>query len=98
MLRDQLVADLEERRGEGQARLVRARAGGAARGALHQRHHRLHALALPGAARDVDIVGAAGFQGQADVFTAPLDFGPVIEFVAHALSLRYRWVYRWRRL
>ena len=46
-----------------------------------QAHHRSLAARLPG---DVHIFGARFLQGQSDKLAAPLDPGPIIEFVTHA--------------
>jgi len=37
-------------------------------------------------ARDIDIVRAGGFERQADELASPLDCGPVVEFIGHALG------------
>src|SRR5205814_6814003 len=50
----------------------------------HELHHGVGAVAA--AARDVDIIGAALLQRQADELAASLDFRPVVKLVAHGGS------------
>src|SRR6202035_3374677 len=69
-LSDHELSGFQERRGEGRPAAAR----------LHHSHHRGHAAL---AARDIGIIGAGLFQRETDIFTAALNAGPVIEFVAH---------------
>src|SRR6476659_8318573 len=46
-------------------------------------HHSHHGRQAATGSRDIGIVRAGLLEGEPDVFTAALDAGPVIEFVAH---------------
>src|SRR3984893_11605164 len=72
-LSDHELSGFQERRGGGRPAAAR----------LHHSHHRGHAAL---AARDIGIIGAGLFQRETDIFTAALNAGPVIEFIAHGDS------------
>jgi hypothetical protein len=75
-LADQQVAVPEKRRREG--RVFDA-------ASFHQVHHRRHARPVVfRIAHDIDIIRTRLFQGQPDELAAPLDLGPVKQFVSHA--------------
>ena len=72
-LRDHELAGLEKRR-----RVRRALA------AVHHAAHGIDAVAAP--PRDIDVVGPALLQRQADKLAAALDFRPVVKLVAHRIA------------
>ena len=73
-LADDHLAVAQEGRGEG---------GGGDVHIVPQAHQRPRAVV----ARHVYIVGAGFLQRQADEFAAPLDTGPIVEFIDHGSSL-----------
>src|SRR5262252_6379071 len=51
--------------------------------AVKECHHRWHGATLIWLARHIDIALASLFEREADEFTAPLNCGPIVQFIPH---------------